>query len=128
MGVVLPDDRFGVGAIVLHEAIERVGHVPVAQVPRFGPAADHRPVVGSGALDGLGVHDRIETRRVPGYVLHRSLAHGPQEIQHLLPAGVWNEEGGAGVFLRVLGVGLEAEEGAVGSRDGVRVMLLEICR
>jgi hypothetical protein len=47
-------------------------------------------------------------------------------IEYLLPAGVRDEEGGAGVFLRVLGIGLEAEEGSVGGGDGVRVMLLEI--
>ena len=54
VGVVLPDDDprpLAVAAQVLAEALERVGHVAVAQVPGGGRVAEHRAVVLLGAGD-----------------------------------------------------------------------------
>src|SRR5699024_9675977 len=60
---VLPHDHLGPRAVVLHQAIEGVGHVTVTDVPGLGPATHHRPVVPFGPGDHLGVLPRVEVGR-----------------------------------------------------------------
>ena len=59
--VVLPDDDAARRAVTIqvgHEVVERVGHVPVAEVPGCGGSAEHRAVV----LLGVGHHRRVLLR------------------------------------------------------------------
>src|SRR5205807_1920073 len=53
--VVFPDNRLCTGPMMSHQALERFGHVPVANIPCLGPAADHRAVIGLG----IPQHERV---------------------------------------------------------------------
>src|SRR5207245_1283848 len=49
--VVLPDDRLRCRTVMLTEPLQRLGHMPVADVPGYGTAAYQLPVILLGVTD-----------------------------------------------------------------------------
>ena len=45
VSVVLPDDCFRIRSVMLHQSVERLHHVVIADIPRRGPTTHHRPIV-----------------------------------------------------------------------------------
>ena len=60
VGVVLPDDSPGFPTVKLHQRVECLGHVGVADVPRLVAKGDHRPVIFFGFGNHLSIHFGIE--------------------------------------------------------------------
>ena len=91
------------------EAFERLGHVTIPHVPGVRAAANHGTVIGLGIFDHQGVLFRLETA-VPtvAVVPPQVPPQTPQQIDDLIFAGFGDERRGAGVFLDVLAVRLEA--------------------
>ena len=62
VGVVCPDNRLRLRAVMLHQALQRVSHVAVADIPRFRAALYHRAVIVLGILDDEGILLGIKRR------------------------------------------------------------------
>ena len=126
--VVLPDDGLGVGPVVAHQPVERLGHVPVADVPRLGPAADHRPVIRLGVLHHQRVLLGVEVGLAAVVAeLSAALARSSrQQVDHLVLARVGHEGRRPRVLLHVLAVRLEAAEGRLAAGSAERVDPLQV--
>src|SRR5262245_60678583 len=111
--IVLPDDRLGVGVVLFEEAVERVGHVAVADIPGFGTALDHGPVIRLGVLHDAGVlfgREPLVTAFAPG---GRRLPDDlSQQLHDLSLARFRHPHGGAGVLLWVFAIWFEAADRA----------------
>ncbi|WYB39810.1 hypothetical protein WJ438_38205 [Streptomyces sp. GD-15H] len=110
VGVVRPYDPLGLGAVVLHETVQCVGHVVVADVPGLGAALQHGPVIAFGA----GQHFRVlpggelRERAVQGGCLRGPSAQLGEQADDLRFAALGQVAGGQGISLRILGIRLEA--------------------
>jgi hypothetical protein len=125
--VVLPHDRLRLGAVMLHEPLERLDHVRVAHVPRRGTATHHRAVVALRILGDervlLGVEERV------GAVLAELGGLGAKRGEHghgFALTGRRDERRRAGVLLHIFAVRLEASIGRPRRTGERRVDRLEI--
>ena len=128
--VVLPHDRLRVRVellVVRHEAVERVHHMMVADVPRRGASADHGAIVQLGVLCDERVLFGVEERLAAVLSVLRRAA--PQRAQHghrFVLARRWHEVGSTSVLLLVLPVRLEASIGALRVRRELWIDVLQI--
>jgi hypothetical protein len=138
VGVVRPDHdlrRPPRSVEVLEKRVERLGHVTVAQVPRVGPGAEHRPVVALGTGHQAGVLEREEVR-VLGQARVVRVGRRPAllELDQLLQDGALAallaaaDDGGT-VGLAVLPTPVvEAAVALAGPLRGLRVDLVEVAQ
>src|SRR5215471_6968369 len=100
--------------MVLHESIERFGHVVIANVPCRRAAADHRAVVVLGVLD----HERVLLGVEGGFALRPWKAGGASHLgekgNDLVLAGRIHPTSRSRILLCARSIGLEALEGASG--------------
>ena len=71
--VMLPYDRLRVRTVVAHDALQGIGHVPIADIPRLWTAAHHGTVVGLRVPHDQRVLFRREERLLSINVSLRSL-------------------------------------------------------
>ncbi len=109
VSVVFPNDDLGFRATVSHQSLQRLHHVPVTDVPRSGPALDHRPVIPLRVLDDQSILIRIESRFAA--IDCRDVAVTTklcQHVDHFVFTIFVRPSGGSRVFLSVFAIGLEA--------------------
>ncbi len=125
--VVFPHDRLGLWTVMLHEPLERLHHVPVANVPRFGAAADHGAVVVLGVLHHQGILLGVEVPilSVTGKRLGRAAEFGEQ-LHHMAFTRRIRPLRRPRVFLDVLAIRLEALKGATGGRESIGKMFAKV--
>src|SRR5688500_18267316 len=63
--MLLPDDCLCTRSMMRYEAVERLDHVIVADIPGARTTADHRPVVALGVQSGQRVLLGVEVRVTP---------------------------------------------------------------
>jgi hypothetical protein len=118
VAVVGPHETAGVGTVVVEEAVEDIGHVAVADVPRLAVGTQHRPVVALAAGEHGGVLHGVELGLKVGGLVADVLAFArlpvqcAEQVDHLVLARRRHQSGGPGVGLRVLAVGLEHDVAA----------------
>ena len=94
--VVLPHDRLRVRTMVLHEPLERLDHVRVANVPRGRAAADHRAVIALRVPGDERILLRVEERVAAILAEHLGLvADGREDGNRFALAGRRDERGRA---------------------------------
>lgn len=126
MRVVLPDEGFGLGPVVLEQGVEGADHMAVAHVPRLAAAAHHRPVEALGTHGGAGVLLGVEARLFVLGARARPPLQFAEERDDLVLAGGVDEGGRPGMRGNVATERLEARVRRIGGLEHVRIGRLQV--
>ncbi len=111
----------------VHQAVERVCHVPVADIPRLGAAAHHGAIVSFGILYHkcilFGGETRLVTIGVVDGIVRAQLA---QQLNDFVFARRRNERGSPCVLLNILAVRLKANQSAMSRLQQRRVSISQV--
>jgi len=124
--VVCPDNSFGIRAVMTLEALERLDHVSVPDVPRISVASSHLSVVLFGVFRDECVLFGVEIVVSTVVVRRGSRLKLRQRIDDLVLAGLGDHPERLGVLLGVLAVRFETPVRLPRFGCGVRVHVLEI--
>ena len=83
MRIVRPHHGLRAGSLEVEQVVERLEHVPVAQIPGFGGAEIHRAIIGLRIAHEPRASDRIEKPfRVAGAIVELFVHEIVQHVHH----------------------------------------------
>src|SRR5260221_14709636 len=116
MGVVFPDNYFSGIAIVVHQALQRIDHMMIADIPTLCITLNHSAIIAFSTDGDMGILLGIEDRLTIAVVvkLMRFALSFEQEINNFIFARCWNKSSRISVGLNVLSIRLKATISAIG--------------